>query len=90
MNTTNNNGIIDTKIIQTEGILVDINDKYDIRNDICCINKACYNCNKCYIKEFKNYNSTDNDDNVIVDIEKPLIDLYTILKRYNIDDILFN
>jgi len=87
MNRTNDNGIIDTKIIQTEGILVDMKDIQDhIGNHICCINKACYNCNKCYILEFKNNNSNSID----AEIEKPLIDLYTILKKYNIDNILFN
>jgi len=79
-------------IEQKEGILVDLQDIHNNSNtsninkgnNICCINMSCYNCNRCYIKEY--YTKKTIHSKII---NKPLIDLYTISKKYNIDDIVF-
>jgi hypothetical protein len=93
MDTDKNIDIKNNKIIQKEGILVDLPDISNTDNKTCCVNMTCYDCNKCYIKEYKTEGNSfsDNTNNTNnTDINKPLIDLYTILKKYNIDNILFN
>jgi len=92
-NNNNNNRAID-------GILVDLKPNIiannNNNNNMSCINMNCYDCNKCYIKEYeqkinKTYNITiDNSKNNEYYINKPLIDLITIPKKYDIDNINFN
>jgi hypothetical protein len=76
-------------INNTEGVLVDIFNISYTKTSNCCINMNYYNCNKCYIQEFKFCNNTNINNSNSNDINKPLIDLYTIPKKYNIDDIIF-
>jgi len=80
------------KIKQKEDILVNLLDISNIDNNTCCVNITCYNCNKCYIKEYKtDVNEINNDENNNNNnTNKPLIDLYTVSKKYNIDGIIFN
>lgn len=84
-------GVINKNTIK-EGILVPI--PTTDNNNECCMNMESYYCNKCYIKEYKTdvnknnnkNNGKDNDNN----INKPLIDLHTKSKKYNIDNINFD
>jgi hypothetical protein len=68
-----------------EGMLIDI--QTINTNNKCCINVKCKNCEKCYIDEYK---PVINNNNNYYNSNKPLIDLYSIQKKYNIDDIYFN
>jgi hypothetical protein len=90
MDTDKNIDIKNSKTIQKEGILVDLPDISNTDNKTCCVNMTCYNCNKCYIKEYKIKGNSFSNNTNNTNINKPLIDLYTILKKYNIDNISFN
>lgn len=90
MNTYKNIDIKNNNIILKEGILVDFLNISNTSNNICCINMNCCNCNKCYIKEYETEVNNTSNTNTNTNTNKPLIDLYTVHKKYNIDGIIFN